>query len=86
MHEIRLTQEGAFLVQKCLTGNMTLPTSNQSFETCGPEAITSTTNIEKCGRKTSSGGLERYILINPLRVSSPTPKCVFCNLLTLMTE
>ena len=53
----------ALLMQKYLTGSMTLLTVNHSFMTCGgPEAFTSTTIFEKGGGKTSSVGQEHYIL------------------------
>ena len=55
-HKFKLTQEEDLLEQKYFAGSMPLLTHNHSSWTCGgPEVLTSTTIIKKCGVRTSSG-------------------------------
>ena len=63
LHKIQLTNKQALSERKYFTGCLPLLTPNHCLRTCGGlEAFTSTTLCKKCGGKTSSGGLERYIL------------------------
>ena len=56
LQEVQPTQKDPLLEWKYFTGIKISKTFG------GPEAFTSNTIIKKCGRKTSSGGQENYIL------------------------
>ena len=53
----------SFVEKKYFTGSSPLLTPNLSSKTCGgPETLTSTTILKKCGGKASPGWQERYML------------------------
>ena len=76
----KLTQNEDLLGQRYFQQNMPLLTPYHSLKTCGgPEALASTAFFKNGGVKTSSEGLERYILKTHLKL--PYPHIIHYNLI-----